>query len=233
MNILPKIKRMNRGFILAAIALLAVSVSIIVDWTRFKNERDNIVENVEGYMNAIEKALAFPEDVVNGTKEWAKDDYAAYEESVMDVFDEYWTEKEIASYVDYFPGMASMSEDIGDMVDNLYSEKGYYKSLELTPGDMKVKTYGPGGAKVTVKVNGKAEFKSTCDMFMGVGMNYGGYVVEEYYEEGELYEEDTIVKAEEEGNIAETKYEFDVEVSIILLRQNGEWKISGMDSYIE
>ena len=233
MTLKVNFKRINRGLWLGAIAIIIVAVSVIIDNYQFKNEQEDIRNVVYDFSVEIVKALESPANIVDGKGKWDEGSIDVAKNEIKAVYDKYWTSTTVSTYGSWFVGLDELKGDVEDMMQHMLTNNGYIKNLKLDYGPALVKSYGPDGAAVTMNVEMEVTYKGMNTLVYGIGseedMMYG---YDSYYEYIEYDEDGNMVSAVEGKRVDEiTEQEFyhSGEITFVLLRENGEWKISGIE----
>ncbi|MBQ8730185.1 MAG: hypothetical protein IJY81_03230, partial [Lachnospiraceae bacterium] len=95
----------------------------------------------------------------------------------------------------------------------------------------KVSQYGPDGAAVTMECEIDATYLGIDTVFYGIGAEYGMYYYDDgydgYYEDATVDMEVSVDKMEEDKE-QEGSFSYSFEMTFVLLREDGQWKISGV-----
>ena len=233
MTLKVNFKRINRGLWLGAIAIIIVAVSVIIDNYQFKNEQEDIRNVVYDFSVEIVKALESPTNIVDGKEKWDEGSIDVAKNEIEAVYDKYWTSTAVSTYGSWFVGLDELNGDIDNMLQHMLTNNGYIKSLKLDYGPALVKSYGPDGAAVTMKVEMEVTYKGVDTLVYGIGSEEGMmYGYDSYYESIEIDEDGNMVSAVEGklvDEVTEQEFYHFGEITFVLLRENGEWKISGIE----
>ena len=242
-------KTTNRGLWLAGIAIIIVVISIMIDDSRFKNEKEEIANTVYDFADEVEKALLSPEGITTGKEEWTDEKIEEEKNEILDIYNKYWTKTSVNSYLEPYAGIGEYSDEVKQMLKEMEMNKGYISNVKLDLGTLTIKQYGPGGAVVTGDVNVDISFLNVDTIVYGLGsttdlmyedMDYEnsymddvmyGDVVEKEYPDDETQEdgEDDAIHGEYKDQ--DNGMGYSSEVTIVLFREDGEWKISGISLY--
>lgn len=229
-------KRTNRGLWLAGIAILIVAINIIIDNYQFNSEKEEIMDTVHSFTEEVAKVLVSPTDIVDGKAQWSEELIDKEEDEIEAVYEKYWTDTTVSTYVEAFRGTDEMYEDIEMMIDEMLDNKGYVKSVKLDPGTATINQYGPNGAAVTFQIDMEMEFKGIDTIVYGLGTEYGMYYwddgIETTYINGEEKEfvSEVVDKKNPNADVQEFNYS-GMEITVVLLREDGQWKIAGVSYY--
>lgn len=241
-------KTTNRGLWLAAIAIIIVVINIIIDDVQFKNEKDEIAKTVYDFADEMENLLPSPKEIVSGEEEWSDEKVKTHKEEILDGYNRYWTKTEVNSYLEPFAGIGQYSDEIEQMFKEMKANKGYIKSIEFELGTLTIKQYGPDGAVVTGDMNVDITYRNIDTIVYGLGsfseymyedMDYvsekDAYIDGVLYEDGysDEYENEDSKEEDEQGKYEEKDGEkgYSSEITVVLFRENGEWKISGISAF--
>ncbi len=222
-------KRTNRGLWLAGIAIIIVAINIIIDNYQFTNEKEDIINVVYDFSKVVADVIDSPDKVITNNGKWDDATLEAEEKEIYDAYNKYWTTKSAETYLESFVNMMDFKEDIKLMLNDMENNNGYVRRLEIELGTATVKAYGPNGAAVTVDANIKMTTSRVDTLVYGIGSEYGMM----YYEENMYGDDymDIVVSGKEEGEemeSGENEFNYSEEITFVLLRENGEWKISGI-----
>lgn len=224
-------KRTNRGLWLAGIAILIVAISVMIDNYQFKNEKDDIVNVVQNFTNEVEEALISPKDIIDKKASWDEAGIEAEKESINEAYKKYWTGTGVVTYLEEYRGIGNLKEDMDIMFEEMMENKGYFKDLKIDLGTAKVSQYGPDGAAVTMECEIDATYLGIDTVFYGIGAEYGMYYYDNgydgYYEDATVDMEVSVDKMEEDKE-QEGSFSYSFEMTFVLLREDGQWKISGV-----
>lgn len=228
-------KRTNRGLWLAGIAIVIVAINIIIDNYQFKNEKEDIMDTVYEFTDEVTKALISPTDIIEGKAEWSEDLLNKEEDEIDNLYEKYWTDTTVSTYVEVYKGVDELDEDIECMLGEIKENKGYVKSINIDYGTATINTYGPDGAAVTMEMDITVTHKGVDTLVYGVGSEYGAYYMEEIYYDSEYSEgKEFVGEVTDKNELGSTEQDYahsGKEITIILLRENGQWKISGVSYY--
>ncbi len=202
---LKKLKKKNRGILLAILVLLCFLIWINVSGSNFKNEEaDNIKAVMSSYCDAAEELYTLEgEESASAEEKEAK--YEAYINSYWS-YSKYMENQNIYG-LDYYVLRDSMLEEADNFAD--VNEKSSIKEIDYEITLTKVKKAGDSGAKAT------ADFSVT-------------------YSTGTLDAQPVIIIPDGcmsvEPSTGKVTYTWE-DVTVMLEKVDGEWKIVGMLSY--
>ncbi len=134
------LKRVNRGIILGAFALIVLIIYLIVDYSNFSKEKSQIKTTLENYISGYYELME-------------KNDYDGLANHVNDT----WTSKKVMNastfWYDSMENILFVFED----VDN-YPKMDDYGQIEHSIKKITVKKSGPNMAYATIKYSAEVEF---------------------------------------------------------------------------
>lgn len=210
----------NRGVIVGILLLVLLVIYVLVDYSNFKGETDDIKTVVTDYVKEYMDSLNVPVDIEN-TKNWTKELADSKADTYKQLLDKYFTYTYTKG--DIFEEESDITrEEADDFISETYDlanlkGRGFVTESTYSTNRMKVEKYGPNGALVTfnlensLKTTGSPVFPLIdfvpCDDY------------NEYDEEGEI--------------VASTKLQsvsISSSITVKLTRESGTWKISKISS---
>ena len=228
MSFKKKLRKINRGLILGGILLVGLIVHIVVDTVSFNNEKSVIRGVIEEYASAMCTTIVTDNPEVDSegklTRRLKEDKARKLEELIS----KYWT-TDISGAEEYYYTKKNMDEWINNNYGEDNGSSCIVDSMAANIKDIKVSKMGPNGAKVEVDIELITTMVGLTDLVFP--FSYGN-------------------RHEVAGNISDDSWETPVEQldaeyngkniksertfynqTIILLKEQGEWKISSSVDY--
>lgn|GEM_PF-4260938 len=209
-----KFKRINRGLILGAIALVATIIYISVDYYNFSKEKPLISEQVENYIQDMLTVMPMDQPVKLMT------DNSAYDRT-KEVIEKYWSAQNISNSQHWYISKS----DFLSYINTVYGKSssiydGYVESADASISSIKVSKNGPNVALITCTINLRLTASDLCDFIHMTGTDSIPEWEFTNSNLNKLKDDNTSIKIER-------RYECEFK----MYRVNGTWKIGGANSY--
>ena len=145
-----RLKKINRGIVLAVILIIGLTIYIICDYSKFKKETPLIEQTLTDYITEFSEATVTPEKYQKLNAVYSDEDSAALTNKLYGIIDNYWT---INNYNNNDWGLTK-SETKGE-IDSFvkHKERGFIKEVSVDMNKFIVKKDGPNSALVIVSYN--------------------------------------------------------------------------------
>ncbi len=238
-------KRTNRGLLLGGVLVLGTSIYVAIDYGRFSNGREDMQKVLSDYAQALAQASVAPDSQAQYGYEKTSAEQDALYNTLSEIVKEYWTDSFDSQY-DYYPRKADM---LGSVRYLAYEDDmpGYITSYNCNISQLELKKNGPGAAAFTMATEIVIDSYGCCsfpmldtrwDIYYEEGAFSGDMTDDMIFED--MTPSDTEIKDTEEGADDElTYYEGGLRTtgaiaySGELLYEDGQWKISWIDSQLD
>ena len=222
-----KLKKLNRGLVLAGIVLILLMIYMIVDHITFLGDKEELQDVVTGYITDITTLLPAPE----GYEELDPD---AALSAVSQVLDQYF------SYDSGSYPYASSCTDIYNSFDSFYREAAgktefIIFSYETSVSDLTIKKNGPGGALVSLTIAQRLEFGYEGDKALSICFPEPFYYYTNLYDVVDPPAQSESLHSGSDALHSDTDAEQEVsqtvehQIVFELAKKNGSWKILNVD----
>lgn len=223
MSIKKKLKKVNRGLVLALALIVVLIIYIIVTDIRFKKSTQKIGDHASQFLNDYLKAT---ESDIDGV--WTAKDKENKLNEIESVVDKYWTTGTLGvpSEYDFFTGLNTFKGFYSDCYEGNYA--GNVKNTNVSVNNAKISKYGNKGAVYSAEVT----VKMSAPKYQSFpGISYQSTVVEYSWDDYDSFykEYDQIYK--DKGLILCETVDLTVKYSVSFryIYADGEWKICQSD----
>lgn len=206
-----RLKKLNRGIILAIILLIGLTIYIMIDNHNFKSEKSEIENVVEDYVNALNAFNITPEDQraldVKLTQQQSDEIY----KNGKTILDKYWVEGKtpVNTSFDFYFVKSDMRRMLQSWID---TKQGYVTDYKLDIKSSSISKNGPNAAIMFLDVSVKATGAGEQTIFGLDGQEWLSF------------------SDEVDTNLKSTKAEGNYD--IYLKRTSDGWKIEGSYGYM-
>ncbi len=147
------LRKANRGLILGGALVIGVTVYVIADLNRFKDEKPVIEQTIAEYADAVEKFNITPEQYRQYNIKYNKEDSQKQISEFYQFADEYWIDSSEANVdiFSYYIDKDAFKNSMRDLVEN--KTRGYITEFSVDMTDYKINKNGPDGAAVECTAN--------------------------------------------------------------------------------
>ncbi len=166
-----KLKKLNRGVILAVVLLVGLVIYIVADNQMFKSEKPEIEQLVSDYVGEIAEINVAPEEYQVAGKAYTKEDSENRIEDYTNIIDKYWTTVDES---DNLLTWYSYKAEVKNAMEYLLSspDNGYITSCTADVTDCKINKDGPNSAVMTCTVRFIFTGTESCALIGSGGIDY-------------------------------------------------------------
>lgn len=208
-----RLKKINRGLVLAAVLIVGLIIYICIDNHNFKTEKPQIESNISGFVNGLAEFNVTPEKYRELGKTYSADDAEKLRKDFSGYVEEYWVSSD--DFNDPYEFIVKKNDMKALINQKLDSPMGYITEFEAQLRNCKISKDGPNAAIA------ECEIKVICKGTSESGM----LLPTEYFFPGGMYGDSE--QTEELYNISA-----DEACTVYLERTSDGWKITGCEGYL-
>lgn len=147
-----RLKKINRGLVLAAVLIVGLIIYIVFDSHNFKSEKPQIEQTVMNFVQALDEQNITPEKYRENGKRYSEEDAKKRTDDFTQFLDKYWISAE--SNNNGYDWAVYKSDLKGDMKELIDGASGYITDFNAEIRDCKISKDGPNAAlaECTVKI---------------------------------------------------------------------------------
>ena len=173
-----RLKKINRGLVLAAVLLVGLVIYIVVDTHNFKSEKPQIEQTVMNFVQALGEQNITPEEYREKGKRYSEEDAKKRTDDFARFLDEYWISAESdGNGYNWAVYKSDLKNDMKEIIDDT---NGYITDFNAEIRDCKISKDGPNAALADCTV--KIVFVGLPDFAVigagGIDYNYIGQELE-------------------------------------------------------
>ncbi len=209
------LKKANRGLILGGILIAGVTVYVIADLNKFKEEKPLIQQTITEYADAVEKFNITPEKYREYNLKYNKEDAQKLIAEFNTFTDEYWLGgvENNEDLLTFYYVKNDFKNSMNQLVEN--QQRGYITEFEVDLTNCRISKDGPDAALVTC----------TANIFF-VGTENSAVITPTGYDAHYTFFDD---ESPVEPRVMQTT--FSQECTFFMERKSADWKITKCETF--